>query len=94
MLYQRFERFDSFIYALISYGSFPAPRNTLVTVKHRFFVAFGEDDVTMSSMRYFENHVSYFVQKPKEVDPSKLNSLRQESVSIALKYIINNSLSK
>ena len=26
------------------------------------FVAFVEDNATMSSIRYFENHVSYFVQ--------------------------------
>ena len=26
-----------------------------------FFVAFIEDNATMSSIRYFENHVSYFV---------------------------------
>ena len=32
-----------------------------------------------------------FCAKPKEVDPIKLNSLRQRSLSIALKYIINNS---
>ena len=29
---------------------------------------------------------------PKEVDPIKLSSLRQISLSIALKYIINNSV--
>ena len=50
-----------------------------------------EDNATMSSIRYVENDVSYFVQKPKEVDPIKIIFLRQISVSIALKYIINNS---
>ena len=49
------------------------------------FVAFVADNATVSSIRYFENHVSYFVQKPKEVDPIKLISIRQISVSIALK---------
>ena len=53
-----------------------------------FFVVFVEENTTMSSTRYFENHVSYFVQKPKEVDPIKLISLRQVTVSIALKYEI------
>ena len=33
------------------------------------FVAFVEDNATMSSILYFENHVSYFSAKPKEVDP-------------------------
>ena len=56
------------------------------------FVAYVEDNATMSSIRYFENHVLYFVQKPKEVDPISRISLRQISASIALKYIINNSV--
>ena len=38
----------------------------------------------MSSIRYFEN---------QEVDPKKLNFLRQISVSVAFKYIINNRVS-
>ena len=54
--------------------------------------AFVEDNATMSSIRYFENHVSYFVQNRK--DPIKLISVLQISVSIALKYIINNSVLK
>ena len=58
------------------------------------FVAVVEDNATMSSIRYFENHVSYFCAKPKEVDPIKLIYLRQISRSIALKYIINNSVWK
>ena len=33
-----------------------------------------------------------FCAKPNEVDPNKLISLRQVSLSIALKYIINNSV--
>ena len=57
-------------------------------------MAFVEENATMSSIQYFENHVSYFVQKPKEVNPFKLISLRQISFLIALKYIINNSLLK
>ena len=48
----------------------------------------------MSSIAYFENHELYFFVKPKEVDPVKLISLRQISISIALKYIINNSILK
>ena len=39
------------------------------------FVAFVEDNATMSSIRYFENHA-----KPKEADPIKLISLRQISL--------------
>ena len=57
-------------------------------------VAFVEDSATMSSIRHLENHVSYFVQKPQEVNPIKHISLRQISVSIAFKYIINNSVLK
>ena len=30
------------------------------------FVAFVEDNATMSSIRYFENHVSYFVQNQRK----------------------------
>ena len=30
------------------------------------FVAFVEDNATMSSIRYFENHVSYFVQNRRK----------------------------
>ena len=58
------------------------------------FVAFVEDNATMSSISYFENRVSYFSAKPKEVDPIKLISLRQTGVSIALKYIINKHVFK
>ena len=50
-----------------------------------FFVAFVEDNTTMGSIRYFENHAIVFRAKPKEVYPIKLNSLRQISVSVALK---------
>ena len=53
----------------------------------RLIVAFIEDNATMSSIRYFENQLSYFVQKSKEVDHIKLISLRQISLLIALKYI-------
>ena len=55
------------------------------------FVAFDGDNATMSSIGYFENHVSYFVQKPKKVDPIKHISLRQLNILIALKYILNKS---
>ena len=37
------------------------------------FMAFVEDNATLSSIPYFENHVSYFCAKPKEVDPINLN---------------------
>ena len=48
----------------------------LLLAEHCFiFVAFVKDNATMSSTRYFENHVSYFVEKPNEVDPIKLISL-------------------
>ena len=30
------------------------------------FVAFVEDNATMSSIRYFKNHVSYFVQSRRK----------------------------
>ena len=56
------------------------------------FLAFVEDNATMSSIGYFENHASKFCAKLTEVDPIKLISLRQISVSIALKYVINNSI--
>ena len=42
-------------------------------LSHYVFVAFVEDNATMSSIQYFENHVTYFVQKPKEADSIKLN---------------------
>ena len=44
-----------------------------------------EDNITMSSIRYFENHAIVFRAKPKEVYPIKRISLRQISVSVALK---------
>ena len=50
------------------------------------FVAFVESNTTMSSLGYFENHVSFFFAKPKEVEPVKPISLRKINVSIALKY--------
>ena len=58
------------------------------------FVAFVAENATLSSKGYFENHISSFCAKPKEVDPIKLISLRQISVSIAHKYIINNTVLK
>ena len=58
------------------------------------FVAFVKDNATMSSRRCFENHISYFCAKAKEVDPIKLISLLQISVSIALKSLITNSVFK
>ena len=50
-------------------------------------INFVEDNDTMSP-------IQVFCAKPKEVDPIKLVSLWQISVSIALKYIINNSVLK
>ena len=44
--------------------------------------------------RSFPKSCIVFCTKPKEVDPIKLISLRQISVSIALKYVINNSVLK
>ena len=52
---------------------------------------FVEDNANMSSIRYFENQVSYYGQKLKEVDPIKLISLRQISVSRALKCILGSN---
>ena len=40
----------------------------------------------------FRKSCIVFCAKPREVDPIKLISLRQTSVLIALKYIINNSV--
>ena len=50
------------------------PRST-PTGNTVYFVAFVEDNATMSSVRYFENHVSKFCAKPKEVDRIKPISL-------------------
>ena len=58
-----------------------------VPVQVLVFVAFVKDNATMSSIRYCENHA-----KPREVDPIRLISLRQISLSMALNYIINNSV--
>ena len=44
--------------------------------------------------RVFGKPCVVFCAKPKEVDPIKLISLQQISVSIVLIYIINNSLLK
>ena len=42
----------------------------------------------------FENHVTYFVQKSKEVDPVNLYFCRTNKWLVAFKYIINNLISK
>ena len=39
---------------------------TLPSRKHLLFLAFVEDNATMSSLRCFENHVSYFVQNRRK----------------------------
>ena len=57
------------------------------------FVAFVEDNVTMSSVSYFENRVSYFCAKPKKVDPINVNFCITKCFN-ALKYIINNGILK
>ena len=54
--------------------------------------AFVEDNDAMSSIRYFEKSCNIICAKPKEVNPMKLISLRQISVSTALKYITDNSV--
>ena len=36
------------------------------SIKLAFFVAFVEDNATMSSIWYFENHVSHFVQNRRK----------------------------
>ena len=61
-----------------------------VFLQRVIFVSFVENNATMSSIRYFENHI--FCAKAKEVDPIKLISLGQISVSIALKNVINNNV--
>ena len=38
----------------------------ITLVGKTIFVAFVEDNATMSSIRYFENHVSYFVQNRRK----------------------------
>ena len=53
---------------------------------------FVEDNATMSSIRYFENHACILCKTEGSSDPIKLISLQQISLSIALKYIINNSV--
>ena len=63
-----------------------------MSIVRLIFVAFVEDNATMCSIGYFENHVSYFVQNLKKVDPIKLISLLQLNVSIELKYIIHHSI--
>ena len=52
-------------------------------------VPFVEENVTMSSII---KSCIVFCAKPKEVGPIELISLRQISLSIALKYMINNSV--
>ena len=47
-------------------------KNIIFSFSSKIFVAFVEDNATISSIRYFENHVSYFMQK--EVDPTKFLS--------------------
>ena len=38
----------------------------IVIDRNIIFVAFVEDNAAMSSIRYFENHVSYFVQNRRK----------------------------
>ena len=50
-------------------------KKTLVT-EFSHFVAFVEDIATMSSIRYFENHVAYILCKTEGNRPIKQISLR------------------
>ena len=45
---------------------FPNFKTSKQIGKDIIFVAFVEDSATMSSIRYFENHVSYFVQNRRK----------------------------
>ena len=38
----------------------------MINARIQSFVAIVEDNATMSSIRYFENHVSYFVQNRRK----------------------------
>ena len=55
------------------------------------FVAFVERQCHYDFNTVFWKSCIVFCAKPKEVDSIKRISLRQTSVSIALKYIFNNS---
>ena len=69
-------------------GPFPP----VIWAKH--FVAFVVRQCLYEFNRVFWKSCIVFCAKPKEVDPIKLISLRQTSVSIALKYIIYNGVLK
>ena len=57
------------------------------------FVAFVEDNATMSSILYFENYVSYSsCAKPKEVDPIKLVTRRQNFRLVYMKKVADDIL--
>ena len=43
-----------------------SPIFVFVNLYNVVFVAFVEDKATMSSVRYFENHASYFVQNRRK----------------------------
>ena len=58
------------------------------------FMAFFEDNTTMSSIRYFENHIRYFVQNWRKKTQLTSISVWQISVSIALKYIVTSRILK
>ena len=58
------------------------------------FVALVEDNATMSSIPGILKIMYRILCKTNEVDPIKLISLRHISVSITLKYMINNSILK
>ena len=53
---------DTNIVVFILGGTFDIAWDTYIIV----FVEFIEDNATMSSIRYFENHVSYFVQNRRK----------------------------
>ena len=68
--------------------------DTRVKTIPRLFVAFAENHATMSLIRYFENRALYFVQKRRKYTPLNSIFIRTMSVSISLKYIVNNGILK
>ena len=58
------------------------------------FVAFVDDNATVSSIPYYENHVRYVVQKPKEADPINLNFCMTNKCFEALKCMLKDEILK
>ena len=67
-MYQATLTFFVCLSAWFKYSFFPPAINTLMypDPEDRIFVAFVEDNATMSSIRYFENHASYYVQNRRK----------------------------